>query len=207
MVRKAALAAVVILATFAASAGAQSSKAEQQALALVNRPVEEVEALIKTEGDFLNPRIEISSHGATQIVNKGLLGSTTNENSFLRAFIDKKTGQVSAQIYHVARYGGRGWHFFHRATYETQGGIKEVETIKAGSDVDCSRYGCTHYEDLIIPVEFSELEAAAAKFDPSNAAVGVRYRLFGQSGETIDDAVPGNEIAAFVNVVRRAAVK
>lgn len=192
-----------LAAMLAAPAAAKQTR-EEKAIAMVSRPVAELEPLVKVTGDALDPRITVSSSGVSQEVSKGLLASTTNENSFLRAYIDKATGKVSAQIYYIATYGGRGWHFLRTATYEAPGGIKEVEVVKVGSDVNCYRYGCTHYEEVVIPIDFAILEAAASNFDPANPLTAIKFRVFGQSGMKFDDAVPGNEIAAFVNVVRRS---
>lgn len=186
------------------SSPAVAGKAEDKALAQLKRPVAEIEPLISVKGDALDPSITISSYGATQDVNKGWIASTTVERSFLRAFVDRKTGAVTAQIYHVASYSGSGWNFFNRATYEGPSGLVEVDADRIGSDVNCYRYGCSYTEDLGISVPFATLEAAAAKFDPSNPLAMLKYRVFAKSGQTIDDAVPGNEIAAFVNVVHRA---
>lgn len=199
MIRKTAL-CFAALACAAASVDAQT-KTELRTLALFDRSPDTLIPLIKVEGDSLDPRITISTYGVTAVTSKGLLASTTAENSFMRAFIDRKTGDVSAQIYQSTSYGGRGFNTFSRATYEVPAGVEEVEVTQVGTDVSCSRYGCTHYADVVFPVKLATLKAAAAGYDPSNPRIGLKYRIFGQSGANIDDAVPINEIVAFVNVI------
>lgn len=132
------------------------------------------------------------------------MATTKSESSFLRAFIDKKTHIANVQIYHIANYGGDGWNFFYKATYEGRDGLKEVEVSRIGSDVDCQRYGCYYTEDVGIPVSLDDLEAVAKAYDPANPLTGLRYRLFGKSGQTVDEIVPANEIVAFVASVRQA---
>lgn len=170
---------------------------------MLRRPPSAIEPLIKVAGDRLDPSIEISSYGASAITNKGLLVSTTTENSFMRAFIDKKDGKVSTQIYHIENYSGE-WKYFNSATYEAPEGIKEVSANRVGSDVNCYRWGCSFTEEVVFPVDFAILEKAAAAFDPANPLNGLRYRLFAKSGDRVDEAIPINEIVAFVAVVNRA---
>lgn len=183
------------------------SKQDKQISALLARPPQVLLPLITVKGDSLDPRIEVHTKGVTALVSKGLLASTTTENSFLRAFIDRKTGDVSAQVYHYATDSGRSAPSFRRATYETPDGIREVEADRVGFDVSCARYGCTYYEDVIFPINFATLEAAAKLYDASRPANGIEYRLFGQSGVTVDEGLPVNEIAAFVAVVNRERAK
>lgn len=185
----------------------EPSKLEKQILSLLVRPPAELEPLIKIEGDRMDPSITISSYGATQIVSKGWIASTTVEDSFMRAFIDKQTGEISAQIYHIASYGGKGWNFFQNATYQAPDGLKEVAINRLDSDVNCYSHGCSYREHLTVPIDFSMLEAMAAKFNPVNPYNGLAYRLFARSGDRIDAAIPENEIVAFVNVVNRARRK
>lgn len=185
------------------SVQAKETSLEKQVRVLLDRLPAALEPLMKVSGDSMDPRITVSSQGVTAVKQTILFSSSTVENSFLRAFIDRKTGSVTAQIYHIASYGGTGWNFFETATVETGDGLKEVRLDRIGTDVDCSRYGCWHTEDVGVPIGFEALEAAAAKFNPSEPARGIHYRLFAQSGQKIDEAVPGNEIVAFVNVVNR----
>lgn len=192
-----------LLLTVAAPAQAAPDKYQRQLEALATRTPSDVETLVQVKGDNLDPAITISSYGVTQITNKGLVTSTSRETSFLRAFIDKKSGTISAQIYHVAYYGGRNWNFFTRATYETDSGPTEVDVVRIDSDVSCFRYGCSYVEDIGVPVEFAALEQAASHFDPAKPMAGLHYRIFAKSGVTVDEVIPGNELVAFVNVVRR----
>lgn len=193
---------------FAPATSPAQNKAEAQVAALVSRSPDSLEPLFKVTGDSLDPVVTISSYGVTAIVNKGLLASTTNEDSFLRAFINKKTGVVTAQVYHLVRYGGRGFDSFQRATYDNGAGIQEASVSEAGHDVSCGRYGCVHYQDLIFPVDTDALRKVAKEWSASDPYhPSLRYRIFGQSGTNYDSVIPANEIAAFVRVVDRERAK
>lgn len=187
---------------FATPAVAQD-KVKDRFLADVHRPSAALEPLIKVSGDSLDTSVTISSQNVTVLVSKGWLASQTNETTWLRAFVDKSTKKVVSQIYYSARYSGNGWQFYSRGTYENNGGPVAVEATRLGSDVNCSRYGCIHYEDVALPIPFEVLEAAAKRFNPAAPEAALRFRLYGQSGGQITDGIPGNEIVAFVNVVNR----
>ena len=120
----------------------------------------------------------------------------------MRGYIDRKTGAVTAQVYHSASRVG-GSPRFYRATYETPDGIKEVDAQPVGFDVSCQRYGCTNYEDAVFPIDYAMLQEAAKRYSPSEPLKGIRYRLFDRSGFNADEIIPANEIAAFVKVVER----
>jgi len=184
-------------------ANAKESKQDAALRAQFDRMPSSLENLIKIKGDSLDPDYTVSTSGVSVVVSKGWLASTTFENSFLRAFINRKTGQITAQVYHSARYGGSGWNHFQRASYEGPNGLEEAKADRVGSDVSCARYGCTYYEDVVFDVPWSTIEAFAARYDPSNPLSGMKYRLFGQSGANIDEGIPINEIVAFANVVNK----
>lgn len=205
--RNIALITLAVLSTLSALPASAQTKDEARYLALLDRPASGLVDLISVRGDDLDPTITVSTRGLTAFVSKGLLESTTTENSWLRGFIDKKTGVVSAQIYQTITYGGRGFQDFTRATYEAPSGVEEASVSQVGSDVECGRYGCTHYADVVFTVPMSVLREAAKAYSPQNSRVALKYRIFGQGGTNIDDAMPANEIAAFVQVLDEEAAK
>lgn len=202
MVRKALVAAVLAITCISGHAFAKQSDLEK-AEAILRRPPETLEPSILVKGDRLDPNITVSTYGVTQVRVKGFVLNYDDESSFLRAFIDRRSGEVTAQIYHVAKHGG-DWNFYRTATYSLPDGLKQVETLAAGSDVKCQSWGCSFQEDVIIPIPFAALADKAAHFNPASPFNGIAYRLFGQTGVTIDGVVPENELVAFVHVVERA---
>lgn len=195
--------------TIAHPALAKESKQQQRAREMIMRAPDALLPLIKVEGDSLDPSYTVSTYGVSAVVDKTWAGSTTHENSFLRAIIDKKTGAAVVQLYHVARYSGSGWNFFERASYDSPDGLISVRADRLGSDVNCGRYGCTYYEDVAFEIPLATIEAMSKKYDPVDPMMGMKYRLFAKSGVTADDVVPINEIVAFtlkINEVRAKIV-
>jgi hypothetical protein len=201
MVRAAALILVLISAP---AVSAPKKDPNSKVLSLLDRPASELEPLVTVTGDYLDPEIKVTTRGViAPVVKMNWLSSSKVENSFLRGFINRKTGKVATEVYHVATYTGRGWHHFNRASFEGPNGLVEAPIVRLGSDVSCGRYSCTYQEDVSFPVDFEVLKAAAAAYDPANPRLGLKYRLFGQSGTNTDEAIPINEIAAFVAVMER----
>jgi hypothetical protein len=176
---------------------AKEPKAVIELRAAYSRPIEELLPLVTVKGDTLDAAATITTEGVTIVKSGGWLMSFKNEPSFLRGFIDKSTGAMSAQVYHRAVYSGSGWYFLRRASFVGEGGLQTVDALRLGSNVDCSRYGCTYFEDVAFPVPLETLEQISATYSPQNPLVALKYRLFGQSGNTIDAEIPINEIAAF----------
>lgn len=175
---------------------------EDQIANLFQRPVSELEALIKVRGDALDPRITVSSYGATQIVEQGPSGSTTLETAFLRAFIDRRSGEITAQVYAVIDYESDSWSNYDLATVQTLSGVSEKNVDQISSDVHCyNSYICLYHEESVFPISFKDLESLAQTYDPKNPIFSMKYRLFSRSGNNFNDAIPINEIVAFVNVV------
>lgn len=195
-------AAAIALPLFTVSATAKETNREKQIREIFERSPEQLLPLIELSGDSMDPSLKVSSYGVSQIVNKGLIASTTIENSFLRAFIKKSSRAVTIQVYHSAVYSASGWYYLNRATYQDADGLKEVELDRIDSGVACGRYGCTYSEDVAFEISKDTLEKLAAQYDPINKQKVMRYRLFGKSGNVIDEVIPLNEVAAFAIKVR-----
>jgi hypothetical protein len=184
---------------------AKETSRERQLREMFSRTPDQIMPLIEVSGDAMDPSYKLSSYGVSVIVSKGLLFSTTYENSFLRGFVNKTTGNIIVQVYHSATYDASNWYHLRRATFETTDGIKQAELDRIATDVSCGRYGCTYSEDVAFDLPVETLDQVAQTYDPAKGQQFMRYRLFGQSGTTIDDVVPVNELTAFVMKLREVA--
>lgn len=196
-------AAAIALPLFTASADAKESNREKQIREILERTPDQIAPLIDVSGDAMDPTYKVSTYGVSKLVSKGLLGSTTYETSFLRGFVNKTDGSVSIQVYHTALYSASSWYYLNRATYQDADGLKEVQLDRLSSDVSCGRYGCTYSEDVAFNISMESLEKLAAQYDPLNNQKVMRYRLFGKSGNVIDEGIPLNELAAFTLKIKQ----
>ena len=146
--------------------------------------------------DPLDTSITLSTESFYQL-RQGLL-KVVNSDKFLRAWVNKKTGEARFQVYVYVNYGGNGWQFFNRASYETASGPENADVTRIASDVTgCSRYGCGHREDFGFNVPEAVLRWAAR-----DAAAGVdaswKFRLYSQAGIAETTGVLKTEIAGLL---------
>ena len=133
---------------------------------------------------------------------RGLLGIVWDDN-FIRAYVDKKTGVTTFQVYNSIYYKGSGWRFYNRVNYETPNGPKSKEVTVIARDVDCtgSRYGgCTYNEHIAFTVDQALLETIASKCRPGLRAAW-KYKIIPKAGEDYNDGLLPAEIAALVEIV------
>lgn len=133
---------------------------------------------------------------------RGLLGIVWDDN-FIRAFVDKKTGLTTFQVYNSIYYKGSGWKFYNRVNYETPSGPKSTKVTVITRDVDCtgSRYGgCTHNEHVAFSVDYALLCTIASKYGPGVRAVW-KYKIIPKAGDDYKDGLLPAEIAALVEMV------
>jgi len=75
---------------------------------------------------------------------------------FFRGFYHKKLKEATYQLYVI--FNSRTWIFWDLARFNSPSGLSRREVKRVGSDVKCGRYGCDHYEDVIMELDRSTLE-------------------------------------------------
>lgn len=126
------------------------------------------------------------------------------DDCFLRAFIDKKTGVATYQLYaHLAdRDTDRDQYRF--VNYETPSGPRAAELIRFGRIKDCrfrTLLGrCEYSEDVALPIDEALLTAFAARYEPGGTAAWY-FRFKAQSGEEYTDGLAAAEIAGLLSAV------
>ncbi len=149
--------------------------------------------------DALEVAAEISTiNGWKQ--KEGLL-ATVKSDQFFRAFVDKKTGVTTFQVYQYIHYFGQR-AYFKVVNFESLGGAvqKDVTVINRVA-LGCSSYlGCEHVEHIGFDVDEAILRAAAAAYRPGVLAAW-HYRLKSKSGVQRDEGFVGAEIVALLQAV------
>lgn len=132
---------------------------------------------------------------------RGLLGIVSNDN-FLRAFINKKTGTKTFQLYQVIQYQSNGWNFFQTVNYETPSGPESKPATIIDRNVDsCSQYvGCHYTEQVGFDLEEPFLRDLAAKYKADQPEVW-RFKFKAKSGADYNDAISIAEVAGFVDML------
>lgn len=136
---------------------------------------------------------------------QGLLGIVWND-VFLRGFVDKATGRTTYQLYAILYSSGGGWPFFNQVNIALPGGTRTISVDRVGSDVDCSRYGCTHTEQVVFELDESAMRSVAATY-AAGAPNGIAMRFKGQGGIDIDMVIMPAEFAGFLQVMDNVSTR
>lgn len=190
--------AAVIVVTLAGCAGTTREAQVQTALALTK---EHFKSTATIKDDSLDTTATITTVNGLQ-EKRGLLGIVWDDN-FLRAFIDKKTGRTTIQLYQVIYYQGSGWNFFQTVNYETPSGPESRPVTIISRDVDCSgsRYGgCTYTEHIGFDIDEKLLRTIAAGYQPGQR-VGWKFKFNAKSGKDYNDGMLPAEVAGFLEAI------
>jgi len=136
----------------------------------------------------------------------GLLHFVYDDN-FLRAFIDKKTGKVTYQVYQSIYYQASDWRFYLKANYETPGGPESIDAklVKAplAHTFDCPGHTssvCTYNEHVGFPVDRELLDSIASMYEPSRSDKW-NFRFIPRDGDDYHDGLLFAEVVGFLQAV------
>lgn len=130
------------------------------------------------------------------IEHQGLLRVVMHD-TFLRGFIDKKTGETTTQVYEWITYDG-AWRFYETANFSTLNGPVSVPATQIDKDLDgCSTLSCTHTEHVAFTIPDAYLRALAAAYVPGKPAIWL-YKFIPKSGPDFADGLSNAEVAGFI---------
>lgn len=138
----------------------------------------------------LNDELENKVKVTTYDYTKPFLIVGGSQDWFFRGYLNKETKQASYQLYAIINSGR--WMYWDTAKFKMSGKLKKYELSRVGSDVDCSKYGCAHYEDVILHLERDVLD------DWKNANPVVRFSSSKVSGHR-DINIDSKEVVEFLN--------
>jgi len=156
----------------------------------------------RVKDDSLDTIATISTANGFQEIPEQL-GTVCNDN-FLRAFIDKKSGKKSFQVYQIVYTQDNnkvGWSFFQSVNFETPSGpsSKPVRNIK--TDIECKgSLGCLYVEHIAFDVDETLLRTIANQYTPGQQ-LAWKFRLNSKSGKSYNDAILPAEIAGLLDRV------
>ena len=128
---------------------------------------------------------------ADAFVDRAPLLGLPPDDVFLRAFIDKRSGRTSYQVYVTMRYRGYGWADWRSANYATPAGVQKIARLR----VSCSRrVPCARSETIGFAMSAALLDASAALYDADRAAVW-RFKMLAQDGRERAMSLPVAEMS------------
>lgn len=140
--------------------------------------------------------IEDDSYTQVATVTTSKYKVTTGADVILRAFIPKseqiQTSELdsakaallddlskpSYQLY-FSMTDNTDWQYWSEARYKINGDLHTIDLNRIASDVNCSQYGCSHYEDVAGEVTREHLEAFSEEGDTIrvySGAVSGKYK-------------------------------
>lgn len=153
---------------------------------------DQVKALVELKDDSL----ETTASFNTLAAKKQYTWSAPEAQGFLRANLNKRTGEVAYQVYSVVRYG-REWRFYNRANFDAGKGPEQVELISISRDVASCRYGCTYSEHVAFMLTEDQARSIAAL--PVEAKW--KYRLKSKAGVDSDVELEPGEFGGLLAAV------
>ncbi|MBB35451.1 MAG: hypothetical protein CME88_05950 [Hirschia sp.] len=144
--------------------------------------------------DPLNPTIELNTRAA--VLDHRLTPDATGDQ-FLRANIHRESGDILLQGY-VTNKSTAGWLKPTMVVFEHS--LSSRDVVRVATDVDCSQYGCMHYEDMVFSITPEELDTTIAETEAQGARF-IRFRIQGQSGVDRDGRFHVAEMAAMRSVL------
>jgi hypothetical protein len=124
-------------------------------------------------------------------------------HAFLRAFLDKKTGEVSFQVYEHIVYSSPSWRFYRSATYTgATGAVDATGFDSIDQDViDCTGYGgCVYAEDFGFEVPEQTLRWIGQKYSPGANMMWL-FKFVAKSGPDLEDGISAAEIKGLIDTV------
>lgn len=181
--------------------GCAASNREAQVQTAINLTKEHFRNTATIKDDSLDTIATISTVNGFQ-EKRGLLGIVWDDN-FLRAFVEKKSGRTTIQLYQVIYYQGSGWNFYQTVNFETVTGPESRPLTIIKRDVDCtgSRYsGCTYVEHVAFDVNESLLRTIAERYQPGQLA-GWKFKFSSKSGKEYNDGMLPAEVAGLLEAL------
>lgn len=131
---------------------------------------------------------------------------TVSEDDFFRAFVDKKTGKATYQLYWINRYRDSGWRYYNRINYNSPEGVKSVAAEVIYRNVDCTGVGstykqCMYEEHLGVTLNDGFMRWLAVGYSPNDKAVVLKYKVSSKSGEEQGESILAAEAAGLLDRV------
>lgn len=192
---------ITILMFFTILTGCGMSPIEQTKKAMI-LPKEHFKTTATIKDDSLDTIAVIDTSRGFQI-KKSLLNFWSDDN-FLRAFIDKKSGEVTFQVYQSIYYRGTHWSNYELANYETFNAPESKVVTTINSDVHCdslsSSNGCEYVENVGFDVDESLLRAIA-KINPVGDPIAWKFKFIAKSGVDYQSFMLPTEVAGLLDAV------
>lgn len=148
--------------------------------------------------DSLEPVITLTTEPVWK--SNGRFTDKVRSDNFLRAFINKRSGAVTYQLYQQVTYTG-DWRRFGSVNYAGDEGPVTAPVIPISQEVvTCSHGLCVYREALGFAVPREVLDIIASRYSPDRAEFW-RFRFKGRGGLDWEDRISSAEVAGLLQAV------
>lgn len=155
-----------------------------------------------TKDDALETVATLNTINGHQIIIDSY--GSVGDDDFFRAFIDKKTGKTTYQLYQVIRYEDKGWRYFNLFKYESPNGVQATPAEVLTRDVDCSRVvqteKCSYEEHVVLTLDEAFMRWLAKLYSPTEP-VALAYKVSPKSGNDREKFILAAEAAGLLQRV------
>lgn len=170
---------------------------------LLSMTPEQFQSAVTVADDDLETIAVLSTEKGFKERRGAIIGSVLDDN-YLRAYIDKKTGETKYELHQWIRYNG-GLRRYYSANYATPDGPKSKDvTVVARNAGFCPDVeivaDCNVTEHVKITVDESLLRTIAANYRP-NGSVAWRFKLKAENSKDWQESMMAAEIAGLLRAV------
>lgn len=153
---------------------------------------------ITVKDDPLETHIEVNTFAG--YAQNWPLNQPIETDFALRGYINKKTGAKQYQVY--AKIKNRmEWFFPYQANFGKP--LQTAKVKRISSDVNCKKYYCEHYEDVLFMVPETELRRMLTLTPAEIKTKTWQAKIKTKAGHNVRDGFNVNEILAFLEVMDR----
>jgi hypothetical protein len=194
-------AAGAVAAALTTSAAAAEKAPTPEAAAIARSP-EEIAGMVRITDDPLDTMVRITTEPFYTHRDRTFGG--VPGDSYLRAFVDRKSGEVIYQLYFWIRLSD--WQHLRTVSYETpEGPVSVAARTTDGQVTSCGRYGCRLIETVIVDLPEKVLRSVSASAAAGSGEVW-RFKVSGRYGENTSEMLK-TEMAAILLAADRVAAR
>lgn len=157
-------------------------------------PIADVKAKLSVIDDDLETEVKIDTQRTRTLWTKD---NEISDITFIRAWINKTTGNRRFQIYSHIDYDDPDWRFYSTVNFQTPSGPQSAILTKIAAKPYHWGKDLRHSEDVGFEIPEALLRELAGKYiDGSDAAL--KFRLFAKTGRNKDFSIPVFEIAGLL---------
>lgn len=140
------------------------------------------------KNDKLETQIKVSTYG----FDSPFMGIVNPWDAYFRGYIDKTSSAKTYQLYIVTN--SVDWMYWDQTRFLLNDDLVSLKATRVASDVQCSEYGCAHFEDIVVNLD----ENTISQWVKESSDISVRLGS-SKVTSTVDIKISPEEAKLFLN--------